>query len=146
MKRPKYRIIQIEDLKNFIGDLLKNYEEIQIVYLYGSYAKGNQIEFSDIDIGIITKENFQESPLYFPELSSAIEKKFNYKINVDLRRLNNAKPRFLFQVLNNSIILFVKNRRFLHEFELKVLSMYQENKPMLEMYDKIYIMEVLNDK
>jgi len=146
MKRPKYKIIQIKDLKRVIEDLFKNYGEIQLAYLYGSYAKGNQTEFSDIDIGIVIKENFKASPLYFAELSSTIEKQFNYKINIDLRILNNATPRFLFQVINNNILLFVKNRRFMHEFELKVLSTYQEIKPMLDMYDKIYIMEALKDE
>jgi hypothetical protein len=34
----------------------------------------------------------------------------------------------------------------MYEFELKVLSMYQEIKPMLDMYDKIYIREVLKDE
>jgi hypothetical protein len=146
MKRPKYVIIQIEDLKRVVKDLFKNRKEIQLAYLYGSYAKGTQTEFSDIDIGVVIKEKFEGDPLYFAELSSEIEKKFNYKINVDLRILNNTTPRFLFQVLNNSIVLFVRNRRYMYEFELKVLSMYQEIKPMLDMYDKIYIREVLKDE
>jgi len=146
MKRPKYQVLVIKDLKRVIRDLFKNHEEIQLAYLYGSYAKGFQTEFSDIDIGIILKEDFKEPPLYFAELSSDIEKHFNYKINVDLRILNNATPRFLFQVIKNNKVLFVKNRTFMHEFELKVLFMYQEIKPMLDMYDKISIMEGLNDE
>ena len=146
MKRPKYRIIQIEDLKRVVRDLFKNYEEIQLAYLYGSYAKGVQTEFSDIDIGVILKSGFKEPPLYFAELSLNVEKCFNYKINVDLRILNNATPRFLFQVIKNSKILFIKNKKFMHEFELKVLYTYQEIKPMLDMYDKISIMEVLNNE
>jgi len=146
MKRPKYRIIQIEDLKRVIRDLFKNYEEIQLAYLYGSYAKGVQTEFSDIDIGVILKTDFKEPPLYYAELSLKIEKNFNYKINIDLRILNNATPRFLFQVIKNNKILFVKNKSFMHEFELKILYMYQEIKPMLDMYDKITIMEVLNSE
>jgi len=146
MKRPKYQIIQIKDLKKVIRDLFKNYEEIQLAYLYGSYAKGIQTEFSDIDIGVILKTDFKETPLYFAELSINIEKCFDYKINVDLRILNNATPRFLFQVIKNGKILFVKNKTFMHEFELKVLYLYQEIKPMLDMYDKITIMKVLNDE
>lgn len=146
MKRPKYQLIQIKDLKRVIRDLFKNYEEIQLAYLYGSYAKGVQTEFSDIDIGVILKTDFKETPLYFAELSLNIEKCFNYKINVDLRILNNATPRFLFQVIKNSKILFVKNKIFMYEFELKVLYMYQEIKPMLDLYDKISIIEVLNNE
>ncbi len=145
MNKPKYQIIQIEDLRRIARDLFINHEEIQLAYLYGSYAKGIQTEYSDIDIGVILKEGFKESPLYFADLSLNIEKCFNYKINVDLRIINNATPRFLFHVIKNGKILFEKNSTFTHEFELKVLSMYQEIKPMLDMYDKISIMEVLDN-
>ena len=145
MKRSKFQILQIKDLKRVIRDLFINREEIQLAYLYGSYAKGIQTEYSDIDIGVILKEGFIEPPLYFADLSINIEKCFNYKINVDLRIINNATPRFLFHLIKNGKILFEKNRTFTHEFELKVLSMYQEIKPMLDMYDKISIREVLED-
>ena len=145
MKRPKYQVIIIEELERVVLDLFKNYEEIQLAYLYGSYAKGYQTEFSDIDIGIILINDFKEPPLYFVELSTNIERCFDFNINVDLRILNAATPRFLFQVIKNGKIIFVRNRTFMHEFEMKVLYMYQEIKPMLDMYDKISIMEVSND-
>jgi len=146
MKRHKYQIIQVEDLRRVINDLFINREEIQLAYLYGSYAKELQTEYSDIDIGVILNEEFKESPLYFADLCLGIEKHFNFKINVDLRILNSATPRFLFQVLKNGMILFEKSKTFRYEFELKVLSMYQEIKPMLDMYDKVSVMEVLKDE
>ncbi len=146
MKRPKYKIIQIEELKNILLTIFKNYKEIQIAYLYGSYAQGNRTEYSDIDIGIIIKREFKESPLYFAELSSKIEEYFNYKVNIDLRILNKATPRFLFNVINEGIPLFIRDYTFFYEFELKVMSMYQEIKPMLDMYDEQYISEALNDE
>ncbi|MHA1292082.1 MAG: type VII toxin-antitoxin system MntA family adenylyltransferase antitoxin [Promethearchaeota archaeon] len=146
MKRPKYKIIKVKELERVVKELFKNHEEIQLAYLYGSYAKGVQTEFSDIDIGIIIKKDFKETPLYFAKLSLDIEKHFNYKINVDLRILNNAKPRFLFQIIKSSKVLFVRDKTFLYEFELKVLYQYQDIKPMLDMYDKISIMEILSDE
>ena len=136
-------MVQVKELERVIEALFKNYEEIQIAYLYGSYAKGTQTEYSDIDIGIILKEDFKPPHLYFADLSLKIESHFNYKINVDLRIINNATPRFLFHVIKNGRIIFQKNRTITHEFELKVLSMYQEIKPMLDMYDEISIKEGL---
>ncbi|TFG11117.1 MAG: nucleotidyltransferase domain-containing protein [Promethearchaeota archaeon] len=145
MKRSKFKIISVDDLKKVVIDLMKVYDEIQLVYLYGSYAKGIQTEFSDIDIGVVRDETFEEPPLYFAELSSAIEKEFDYKINVDLKILNNSTPRFLFKVIQNSTTLYVKDYKFMYEFELKAISFYQEIKPMLDVYDKITIMEALGD-
>ena len=39
MKRPKYKIVQIEELKSVVDALFMQFSEIQIAYLYGSYAK-----------------------------------------------------------------------------------------------------------
>lgn len=146
MKRPIYKTISFQELKQGTNDVFEQYDEIQLAYLYGSYANATQTEFSDIDIGIVLTESFKESALYFAELSVKIEKSLNFQINIDLRILNEATPRFLFQVIKNNKILYCKNKTFMHEFELKVMYEYQDIKPMLDMYDKISVMEVFNDE
>ena len=65
MERTKYKIISIRELQQFVEKTFRNYDEIQLGYLYGSYAMGNQNEFSDIDIGIVLEKDFEEPPLYF---------------------------------------------------------------------------------
>ncbi len=145
MKRPIHKIISIKELKQVINVIFRQHSEIQLAYIYGSYAQGSHTEFSDIDIGVILKENFKEPPLYFAELSSKIEKCFNYKINVDLRILNNATPRFLFQVIKSGIILYSQDNNFKDEYEIKVIHQYLDIKPMLDMFDNISIREVLKD-
>ena len=84
MKRPKYKIIPIKKLQSVVKTIFTQYEEIQLAYLYGSYAIDNQTEFSDIDIDVVLKRDFKKHHLYFAELSSKIEEYFNFKINVDL--------------------------------------------------------------
>ena len=145
MKRPKYKVIQVEELVRVVKEICKNHKEIQLAYLYGSYARGNQTEFSDLDIGVVLERKFKEKPLYFASIASQIEKEFNYLINIDLRVLNYATPRFLFQVIKNCKVLYARNETFMHEFELIVLYQYQDIKPMLDMYDRMNITEVLDD-
>ena len=146
MKRPIYKIISIQELKQVANDIFAQNDEIQLAYLYGSYARGIQKEFSDIDIGVLLKEDFKEPPLYFAELSLKIEKYFKHEINVDLRIINNGTPRFLFGLIMNSKILFVRNKTIMHEFELNVIYMYQDIKPMLDKYDRISILEALTNE
>ena len=145
MKRPKYQIVSIDELKRVVIEVLEQYEEIQIAYLYGSYAKNLQTEYSDIDIGVVHSKDFKPRGLYFAELASKIERILKFKVNIDLRIINKTNPRFLFQVINHSKVLYYKNQTFRNEFELKVLYQYQDIKPMLNMYDRIYIMEALKD-
>jgi len=146
MKRPIYKTISFQELKQGTNAVFEQYDEIQLAYLYGSYANATQTEFSDIDIGIVLTDSFKESALYFAELSMKIENTLNFQINIDLRILNEATPRFLFQVIKNNKLLYCKNKTFMHEFELKVMYEYQDIKPMLDMYDKISVMEVFNDE
>ena len=146
MKRPTHNIIPIEELKSVISDLFKQYDEIQMAYLYGSYATDFKNKFSDIDIGIVLESNFNESPLYFARLSSKIEESYHYSIEIDLRILNYCSPRFLFQVIKNAKILYVKDKNFKDEYELKVINQYLDIKPMLDMFDNISIKKVLGDK
>lgn len=146
MKRPIYKIISIQELKQVTNDIFTQHDEIQLAYLYGSYARGVQTEFSDIDIGVLLKEDFKEPPLYFAELSLKIEKYFKHEINVDLRFINRGTPRFLFGLIMNSKILFVRNKTLMYEFELKVIYKYQDIKPMLDIYDRISILEVLTNE
>ena len=145
MKRPKYQIVSIDELKKVVTEVLEQYDEIQIAYLYGSYAKNLHSEYSDIDIGVVHSSDFKPRGLYFAELASRIEKKIGKIINIDLRIINKAKPRFLFQVINYSKLLYCKTQTFRSEFEIKVLYQYQEIKPMLDMYDNIFITEALKD-
>ncbi len=143
MKRPKYKIISIKTLITVVNKIFKYYDEIQIAYLYGSYAKGTQTEFSDIDMGVILRRDFIAPALYFAKLSSKIEENLDCCIEIDLRILNEGSPRFLFQVIKYGKILYSINNTFRHEFELKVLYEYQDIKPMLDLYDKISVLEVL---
>jgi len=146
MKRPKYKVLQLSDLKQIAQDVFKDHNEIQLAYLYGSYAKGLQTQFSDIDIGVVLDREFKEKSFYFSRLISEIEKKTDYQINIDLKILNDAIPRFLFQIVKDGIILYFKDETFKDEFELMVLNQYLDIKPLLDMFDDLYIKEVLGDE
>ena len=38
MKRPIYKTISFQELKQGTNDVFEHYDEIQLAYLYGSYA------------------------------------------------------------------------------------------------------------
>lgn len=47
---------QLIDIANKYAKILKQELDIQSIYLYGSYAKGNDTVDSDIDIAVIAKD------------------------------------------------------------------------------------------
>ena len=145
MGREKHKIVSIAELERTINKVFSNRDEILLCYLYGSYIFGNRSEFSDIDIGILLDKTFKKPYLYQVDLSLEIEKEFGNKIEIDLCILNDATPRFLYNIIKNGRIIHSKDEMLQYEFEIKILYDYLEIKPLLDMYDKMTIMEVFKD-
>jgi hypothetical protein len=146
MKRPQYDLITIEEIKQKVNQIFQSHSEIILTYLYGSYAQGHQTKFSDIDIGIVLKDNFQEKSLYFAQLNMELEKAFEDRINADVRILNRCPPRFLFQVIKHGVLLHCKDKTFKDEFEIKVITEYIDIKPLLDHFDNLFLREVYEDE
>ncbi|MHA1275043.1 MAG: nucleotidyltransferase domain-containing protein [Promethearchaeota archaeon] len=104
MVRPKYSIIKLELLKEISNKIFSKKKEIQLAYLYGSQARQTHSEFSDIDIGIVLNKDFHVPLFYIEEIDNLFEEKLKKPINLDLRLLNNATPRFLYNVLKDAIV------------------------------------------
>ncbi|KKK58779.1 hypothetical protein LCGC14_3040980, partial [marine sediment metagenome] len=146
MERERHRIISRAELERIINIVFNNRDEILLCYLYGSYESGNRSEFSDIDLGILLDRTFKKPYLYLVDLSLEIEKEFGNKIEVDLNILNDATPRFLYNIIKNGRNIHSKDEILRHEFEIRILYDYLEIKPILDIYDKMTIMDVLKDK
>ena len=89
--------------------------------------------------------SFKKPYLYQVDLSLEIEKEFENKIKIDLCILNDATPRFLYNIIKSGRIIHFKDETIKHEYEIKVLYEYFDIKPLLDMYDKMTIMDVLKD-
>lgn len=68
--------MKVEDA---LREVFKEHEEILLAYLYGSLAKGTETEKSDLDIGLLLKEDFELYSLYTSNLSGEIEEKVGSK-------------------------------------------------------------------
>jgi len=86
----------INEIKEIVSEVAKQYG-VERVYLFGSYARGEQREDSDIDLHVYTEKSmgFEFFSLYVD-----LEKKLNNKIDLLSGELKeNPKRRF-----NNTII------------------------------------------
>jgi len=66
-------------LRQYINKIRKKHPEINI-YVYGSYARGEDLETSDIDILIIGKINKEDIINDIDEISKRLGKNINAKI------------------------------------------------------------------
>lgn len=121
-----------------IRKVVEKEKNIQIAYLYGSFAKGTQRKGSDIDIGVVLKNPKlgEKDPYLESKLALKIEKALRNG-NVEVRVLNNTSLRFLNQVLSYGKLVYSRNRKFTINFEMMARDNYFDFLPFLRYYDKL---------
>jgi len=123
-------------LKEGIKEVLKGHEEILVAYLYGSTVKGYKGKRSDIDVGLLLKENFKAEALYPARIAGEIKQKCGLDQEVDVRILNERPYRFLHQVIRTGEIILSTDERERVRFETSVIDRYIDFKPFYEQYDE----------
>ena len=123
-------------LKEEIKEVLKKHEEILVAYLYGSTVKGYMKKESDIDVGLLLKENFEAEALYPARIAGEIKKKCGFNQSVDVRILNNRSYRFLHQVIKEGEVILSTAERERVKFETSITDRYIDFKPFYEQYDE----------
>jgi predicted nucleotidyltransferase len=92
----------IQDLKSLVFETLK--EENVTVILFGSRARGDFSQVSDIDIGILPGKNFDRRKLIFlKEIKERIEN-LNIPYTVDIVDLSSVSKIFKEKALREGIV------------------------------------------
>ena len=66
MERRKVEIESIDDLREFLREYFKS-RSVEI-YLFGSRARGDNSEFSDVDLAVIAKESVEDDLVVLKEI------------------------------------------------------------------------------
>lgn len=135
----------LEEVLQQVQFTLKNEEDILVGYLYGSFARGNATERSDIDIGILISEDFETEPLYESKISLKIEKNITSSREVEVRVLNEQPLRFLHQVLKHGKMFYCKDEKTRIRFETRVYDEYIDFKPFMKEYNEMRRKRLLHD-
>jgi uncharacterized protein len=116
----------------------KYYPSCQAIYLFGSYASGNNKKISDIDIAILL------DPIVAKKIDSFLLTDFHQDLenyfnkNVDLVNIRNANSTLQMQIIFNSEIIYNNNNLEKENFEMTAISLYQklneERKETLKQY------------
>jgi predicted nucleotidyltransferase len=102
-------IFKTEGVAGSIKDLVVSSGNVITAFLYGSFAKGEEKNSSDIDLALVVSDSFDEKP--FVKKISSIEKKLGREINYAIFGENEfiEKKRerggFLREVLDGKIIV-----------------------------------------
>ncbi|RLF59412.1 MAG: nucleotidyltransferase domain-containing protein [Thermoplasmata archaeon] len=122
----------IKKLRKILG----KHSEILFAYLYGSKARGDYNERSDVDIGVYLSKDFKPDTFYEVKLAEEIEKNAKLK-DVEVVILNNKPIRFLNQVLRYGKLIFSRDEKERVRFETYITKTYIDMKPYFLEYDRM---------
>ena len=123
-----------DEIIQIILEKLKDIDK-EIVYIFGSYAKQENTEESDVDIAFYSKDEYDSFDIFLlaQKISSEIKKE------VDLVQLKKSSTVFQKEVVENGIYIYEKSSIESEKFELLVYKKYfklnEERKEIIDNYE-----------
>ena len=120
------------DRQAIIQIFKSNLKKIQIIYLFGSKVNNSDMQSSDIDVAVLTKDKL-DGKIAFKiknNLSSFFKK------DIDLVDLKRSDTVTIAEVITSGICIYTNDQKFLAEFETIAMSKYahlnEERKGIIE--------------
>jgi predicted nucleotidyltransferase len=123
-----------DEIIKIILEKLKDIDK-EIVYIFGSYAKKENTENSDVDIAFYSKDEYDSFDIFLlaQQISSEIKKE------VDLVQLKKSSTVFQKEVIENGVYIYEKSSTQREKFELLVYKKYfklnEERKEIIDNYE-----------
>jgi predicted nucleotidyltransferase len=121
--------VDFEAVKSFLIEEL----QAELIYLFGSYAKGNARPDSDLDLAFLSSKEIDDYQRFLT--AQKLASKLN--IEVDLIDLKKASTVFKAQIIQGKL-LYAEDKKQKQEFEMLTLKKYARlNEERKEIIDKI---------
>ena len=113
-------------LAEIVQIILRDLPETQVVYLYGSYARGEQRPDSDMDLAVLLPHETAKriGSLAMSETHNAISN--IARCDVDLINLRQVSTVFQNQIISMATLIQSINEQIRLKFEMEVLSSYMK--------------------
>jgi predicted nucleotidyltransferase len=127
----------VETLSEKLRRYFVQRDEIRLVYIFGSIAKGCANKLSDVDIAVfISEDSTKNYPYgYRAQIITDLMKILKTN-NVDLVVLNRASPFLRFQVLRYGKLIFCRSKLERIRFQVKTFNEYNDTKRLVDFYFK----------
>ncbi|MBA7555625.1 hypothetical protein ES705_48301 [subsurface metagenome] len=125
--------IRLKEIGATLNRVFQKRDEVRVVYLFGSRARGTVSNFSDIDIGVLLNEGFVKESVYGYRADLTAELISLLRTDkVDLVVLNHAPPLLAHRVVRDGIVLHCKDESERIAFEVKMLNRFLDTAPLRE--------------
>lgn len=105
---------------------------LKIIVIYGSCVKGTQKKGSDLDIGVLGKEEIEFDDLL--DLTGDLEEVFpkRGRSNLDIKSLHRIDPLFRWQVMRDSILIFGSHFDYI-SFKIYAWRAFQDSQSLFRL-------------
>ena len=93
----------IDIITEAVQDAVRGYD-VQAVYLFGSYARGEAIEASDVDLRLECGPSMTFGMLY--RIQQQLETRLGCNVDIVTCRLEHMRPRFRNRVQRDEVLLY----------------------------------------
>lgn len=94
----------IDDIRAAVAHTVPHYD-IKEVYLYGSYARGEQTEQSDIDLRLLCGRDITFSELL--DIQESLENKLGIDLDIATASPEQMRPSFYNRIKRDEVLLYV---------------------------------------
>lgn len=125
-----------EEIKNKIVSFLKKEFQPKLIYLFGSFAKGEAREDSDIDLAIYTDEIINPYDLFL----AAGNLSFEVKRDVQIVHLKDISTVFSAQIVGTKEVLYCEDELLMANYDIRAFKDYvklnEERKIVLDAIER----------
>lgn len=113
---------------------------VSLAYLFGSYATGNAIDTSDVDIAVLFDESF-DSGKRFQFLTGLGSELMNIlaRNDVDIVSLHDASPLLRYKVYEKGKLFYFESQLDRIKFEVKAMRDYFDTHRLREIQKRSYL-------
>lgn len=115
-------------LEKAASSLFPQYD-IDVAYLYGSYAQGEQSPESDIDIAVHFKDHSLKKLL---EVGRRLQAQIETERELDVRSLDKGTPRFRFRIIQEGKVIYEVDKAKRADLEEKIDHEYHDHQSLVE--------------
>lgn len=120
----------IESVRRAAQEVLPDFDVVA-AYLYGSYARGEEHEGSDVDLAVYFDDYDIDKLL---RVGRRMREEADVGREIDVRALNRADPVFAFKVIQEGELIFESSTSRRVDVEQMIERRYHDMKPLVEEY------------
>jgi len=123
--------VTLAEIREAAREVAALHPAVEAVWLFGSYARGEQRPTSDVDFAVMTSQELARDYNHSADLEEAFERRLGVPVDVVLLHTDLTLP-LIWEALSHSQLLFARDPQDAHAFASGLRALVRDEWPRLE--------------